>query len=464
MRILYVPLYTATDLSSCSTYLMMRRFFESWLSDGGNYLYFPTFTGFEIDHPQVTNIILDNGTYRSQRDRMKEVPEEIAKKFQELWGDDIIDVVVCDSPMIVPYLKGLLSSYTKQGSGGILFVNMVQFVFDHKSSSFAQDVGFMNTVLGMAVADLNVVSLPNDLNRLLQEARRYLSPVMVEAIKKNTIVSLGGVDVDRIRKFVSAEKDPEFTFNWGVAMNSGYNVEEIFNEFDMLFCSGRGIKVVASSANHKTTLFDFSKYSYFKLRDRVPQEEFWSICSRCHAFIFSPAGVSELSYSVIEQQLLGLLGLLKDDPQNIDMVYPGYPFLYKDHVDLIVKLRQVYQTYQSGEIKAVIARQEQYVTENFDLHKRNRTVVEKINILYDSMLSDSSIGSELVDIMRALPDDEYTYEEWGEAVKVGTVAGVNPTTHRSRFGATVGRYRRMMELAGFRDTCEYDKPVFRRIK
>lgn len=470
MRILYVPLYTTSNIEACSTFHFAKKFFLQLVSQfPDTYVYFPVFQRY-IENPIITHPrikLIDINSHRKiykQRDDMSLFPAYL-DQFRESDGKYYVDVVVCDKPMVSAAILDHLKSYTTNGSGGILLVNLHQFIVDSKINTFVHSHSFCSIVMGMAVADLNVFSLESDKNRMKAEERNYLSPAMIRKINDSSLLSLGGVDVEKVERFLSDERNEKFTVNWGYAYTNGYQVDKVFGEIDMLFRSGRDIEIIATSPGGKGSLIDFERFNYFTFMEKVPQEKFWEIISKCHAFVYM-AWQGELSYSVLEQQILGLVGVFINKEYIEGMLYPEYPFIAKSHEEIAVYLRQIYENYESEWIQEVIEKQRQWVKDHFNIESRNKVVFEEIQSRYESLIDSYRNKSEPVQqlFQEIFDDGPIDHDTWISEVKEKSESKMNMLDNGGRFDQSKNRFRRLMQVAGYIDDGQEEMPVFRKIK
>jgi hypothetical protein len=354
------------------------------------------------------------------------------------------------------------------GTGGFVVVNLHQFVLDKKANAFVHEHTLAETTMGMSIADLNAFTLNSDKVRMKTESRKFLFPSMVKKIEENSLISMGGVDIERVEKFASDEKYEKFTVNWGFAYTMGYRIDKVFEEIDMLFRSGRDIDVIATSPGSRGhgTIVDWERFNYFTFMEKVPQEEFWKVISKCHAFVFMP-DATELSYSVLEQQFLGLVGVFIDKDYLEGLLYPGYPFVAKNHEEIALYLRRIYENYEDLYVQEVIDKQRQWVRDNFDIEDRNNQIFNKMREKYEELRISYSDKAEKVqkmfrDIFGVYDGQTIDHEMWVKEVKEKSESKMNMLDCGGRFDQTKNKFRRLMQMAGYRDLCGSEDPVFKK--
>jgi len=430
LRILYLPLYTSQDITGCSTFLYAKTMYMSLIEKYEDiFLYFPvpevSYPSKEIEHPRIMQIPI--GNRKKQRDEMRTYDRSLIDLFSENRGKYFIDIVLCDKQCVASQFMNELISYTTGGSGGILLFNNIQFVLDKKHNGFIPQNIINESTKGVIDADLNLMTLNNDLQRILKEARSVFSASSLSKIIKSSKIKMGSIDIDRIDNAnISVKKNEEFTVNWGYGLNSDYNFEDVFQVIDSLFCSGRKVKILICTPGGFTKANWKMNYRYFEMMVRCPQEEFWSNISKAHCFVYM-AGMSELSYSVLEQQYLGLVGVFLNRPYLDGWLYEGYPFIAKDKNEIAFMLRDIYNNYESDRIQDVIKKQKDFI-KKYSKNDRVDTLYQLFKERYDAMIEDKreryeGIPPLLISIFKDI-DGPITYEEFKKLVAEGS--GIRP--------------------------------------
>src|SRR4030042_5981803 len=353
MRILYIPFYTNRVLVSCSTFSYSKLFFLELVKRNKDiFLYFPvpkeSYPNKEIKHERILQIPIS--IKKKQRDELRRNDPVIEELFDEIYGKYFIDVIINDKPVTSAYFKNSIISYIKTGTGNFISVNNIQFVIDdiQQNNCIIQDMVIMNS-LSLALSDINFMTLQNDIDRLIYQAERYLSASLINKIKNNSIVNYCSFYPKKLNKYYNNHKYTKFTVSWGYGLTIGYKIIEVMEKVNKLFCAGRDVEFMITSSGIITgnASGDWcKKYHNFKVKQKCNQEEYWSVTSKCHCFVYIP-DLSELSLSVIEQQYLGVVGIFLDKDYLEGWLYPGYPYKAKSIDEVVYWLRYIYENYNS---------------------------------------------------------------------------------------------------------------------
>ncbi len=471
MRILYLPLYTSKKIWGCSTYLWARRFFKRLVKDHRDVMVYFPIPEEEVDY--VTEdmrdtdgriILIPTNLTGKQRLDMKTYDQKLVDLFEEIGGKLFVDVVISDKPMVTNSFMNEILSYTHSGTGHIVIVNTVQFVIDKKYNSAIQDIGIYQALTGLAFADLNLFSLPSDIKRMMVEAERFLSPSLQSKVLENSRPYLGCIDDEQLKLCISKKKDDLFTVNWGCSLNHAYNVEEVFKEIDKLYCAGRKMRVLVTAPGDQSN-FKMDRYKYFEMQKHLPQLEFWNKISKAHAFIYMPDH-SEISYSVIEQQYLGLVGVFYDRKYLEGWLYPGYPFIAKSRVEIGVYLRQIYDNYGKPKVGDVIRKQRAWIKKHFLIGDRVAKVYDLLKEKYDEMVDGHRRRDGIVLDLRKWfrGKNNVTYKVFRDRIREMSKAHVDIENNGGRYGLSKSKWRRTMQAAGVEDTCTASVTIFKRVE
>ena len=105
----------------------------------------------------------------------------------------------------------------------------------------------------------------------------------------------------------------------------------------------------------------------------------------------------------------------------------------------------------------------QLVEEHFDLKKRNRVVYERMFDLLESIRDKYKDRSHPTrELLKQLPE-HMSHDEWVEAVQQTSDRGFDLLNTQSRFDRSKNYFRRMMEVVGYKDTCQTDMPEWRKL-
>lgn len=469
MRILYVPFFTNKRVESCSTFLYSKMFFVELVKRNKDiFLYFPipkdSYPNKEVEHKRIFQIPIS--IKPKQRDELRRNDVVLEEMFDEIYGKYFFDVVISDKPVITGYFCNAVKSYIRTGSGKFVVVNNIQFVIDDTNQNTCLELSFVaQNSLSLAFSDINFMTLNKDIDRLLYQAERFLSPSMINKIKNNSIVNYGSFNPAQLNKYISKLKYKVFTVSWGYGLTIGYKILDVMEKVDKLFCSGRNVEFMVTSSGLITGMTSgnwIKKYKYFKIEEECDQKRYWEITAKCHCFIYIP-DLSEMSMSVIEQQYLGVVGIFLDKDYLEGWLYPDYPFKAKSIDEVAYYLRYIYENYNSKEVQDVILKTKKWI-EKYNFNKVIKTYYNKIKEKYDAINNDGSdygIERMLKDILTE-NDKQFDYLEFKEIVKKRSRNKIDIEKNIGRYGCSKARFRRALLRIGYEDLCDLETPVFRR--
>lgn len=472
MRILALPHYTNRNINGCTTYIYFKYVMTTIVRQRDDvYFYLPvpndTFEDTdlsEIHHERIEIIPMDMLSKSTDHIHgLLHIPPSVLDLFNDLNGKHHIDAVLCTSIPYIATLKGLMSSVRNSYSFPPIYVNCVMYALDSSEAPLAY---VHSQCAGLLSSDINIFQSSYSKRRLFKSVKPILSSsARADILKKTSKSTITSVPLDDVLSVEIQPKAKEkWILNYGYAMNSKYNFRDVFAIFDYLFCSGMDIEVLINTSSIRMgrsgkefgDLFD-SRYSkYFNITHALPQKQFWKRISSAHAFLFL-ATDAESSFSVIEQHILGLVGVYIDSDYAREITFDGYPYICKNKEELTTTLRYVCENYHQDDVQEVIERQKKYLFDKVDMKKNALIIIDEIeNIIKSRQKDTKGVKEMIIDALEDLGNPTHiTSVELASAIKR---TSRNRLDYNDGFNWNQGTLRskfiEQLRLLGWKDTCQ----------
>lgn len=474
MRLAIIPMYSSphnirTDSVFNGLKVLVRAMVEA-REDAFIYITVPEDTDAPeaveeaFDHPRILAIRVP--AKRNQYLDLVTLPDAIVKRFSEVEGDLYVDAVLTSKAAVLPYLNMALHTWGTNGSGGIKLAWLNSFFMRSGDQGFLRNAYFRDQTLGLASADALFWIGEHIMQEGLSMARDTLSFAELRRLREKSHVSYWPVKFERLQKY-RAERDPNGprVLNFAYALNNNYNTQDVLEVFDYLFARGnRNVRVLVTTPSLVDTPIPEDYKKYMDIHLGLPQEQFFQKISTAHAFVMMPRQNIELSPSVIEQQYLGLVGVFPDRPFTKVHCYPGYPYIGKNKTEVHGMLRYVLDHYHEPDVQEVIRKQREYIEANFSAEvvatRIYDTLKDVVGVGYPGC--EGQLKELLTEAFKDIPEGQrIEYDEWCDRIKGAGSMGHDPRNIKPvLYGLCKNRFRKAMELVGFKDTCDSPYPAF----
>lgn len=477
LRVLYVPHFSSPKMvRTCSTWNWAKVFFRRWVDTRPDvFVYFPVPRGQEndpdmarIDHPRIEKIpiTVDDVQYL---EAMALQPEFDA--FSGYSGNKPVDVIFCDKICKLGALRANLMPFLGKACAPTAIVTSGQFLFDSQLSGMISllDSWEKEQAIGWTMSDLNIFRTEGEYGRAEKICRRYLSPKMILDLMDSKVVGGIGNDLSRLDKFYKKDKPTKpITMNWAYGMTIAYHTKEVFATIDTLFRSGRDIRVLVTSSSRgagRSGLTALAGKKYFELNWGLPQEKYYEAISGAHLFMFFPTRTRSLSYSVIEQMYLGLVGIFPRGLLKPEMIPDDYPFLFSNTIEALAHLRWIVDNWADPKVQNTIERMREIVREKYNGISDAERIIEKIEDVYEVKDKEVKVRRACREIVEELfaGKDQVSWEEVITAIHARNrivIRGAGSADYLSHTGFSMAVFRRAMRAIGMPDSCESSTPVF----
>lgn len=473
-RILFAPLYTNTSIGHCTTYIYAKNLLKRIVdSDPNAFVYLPVpkgnrFPFLEVRHPRIKLLTMDLET--NQLLGMTRTPAELVELFNDRTGKYFMDAVFTTAHTTAAQLRSQLSTQRDGWSIDPLWVSFVMFGLG--DSTPMPEAFKLQQSVGLLASDMTVWQSRASFNRVMETSRRLLSPWGCRHIVDRAVLDfpLTSIPVSRLE---AAPKGPrstdKFAVNYGYALHDTYKYKEIFDVYDELFCSGMPLRVIVTSSSggfvvtsaQTQALFDKRYDKYFELTFRLTQDQFWLKASEAQAFLFLGQQI-ESSFSVLEQFMLGLVGVFHDIPYVREVTYPGYPYICRTRVEAATALRYVLEHYYDEDVQTVLKTQQAFIRERFDIGKNTDGLYGVISQKIADLRAAPKPSVEIVRLLQTVFEgrtDPVPWSEFAQTVFDSTMNHINvdkpPDGSRGR-----SYWRWAMERSGWVDSCQDADPIF----
>jgi len=470
LRLLYLPMYSQPgSLKNCSSMHHIQTMIKGMSKNRNVFIYLGMPIGTD---PEFTKNIssMENVQLIPMRYQVNQVldllycPEDMFHEFNEIKGEHIIDAVITDKPHYIPYIKAAISSHSRGTCNQIPVVFMNRYFIRGHHGTVPEQIR-RTQYFGLMEADLCNWITFEVMEDALRNGRKYLTPFYLKEIRERSCSHFSSLDTQRLDKYICEKPKDQIILNYAYGANTTYKYEETFDELDEIFQSGRNVKVVITTSSQKIKKIEERYKFHFEFNFGLPQDEFFAKIASAHVFIHIPSW-TELSLSVLEQQYLGMVGVMPNAPWAKEATYEGYPYLVSSKSELKATVRYLVDNYWSDEVQDVIKKQREFLVERFDGILAGEKLFDKIyNVTEDRRTKVTPSTEKLYS--EWFTKDEYSYEEWRQVIMASSSAKHDIDEMKNQEvwrGMSKSVYYQAMKCLGYVDTCQSNKPHWVKIK
>lgn len=490
MRILVDCMWSSPhNIESDGTRAWFRGFIWDWIKHSDEHFFFVVLPGWMMDrgkrkdlrprveaafadvlaHPRVEAVWAEG---HKKQYRMSAVFDKELLRFDELHGDyPWIDVVITGKVCALPQLMMETQSYTLGGGTRRLYVTATSFLFDDATGPVNFTMRRAQAA-GWAEADINMWQSPQQMKRVAQETRRFLSAALQSKVATSNRPYLGGLQINEAREYAKpiAEKPQDRMITiWGSALNQAYDPAPVLAEYDRLYSAGHNVvcRICTSSQvaeDGARRVIPERMLKWFEFYGRQPQKSYWALASEAHVMISPAVSGGEYGLGSFELALLGVIPIYEYSPTAQDFV-DGYPYVYHDPMELraILRFLLVEKGWMSDEAQGWLKKQQDFVATisgaaHWPLLERD------LKDLFETRLDGPKHA--LINLIEAATKDadEMTLDQFSKRLAAHSknkkgLEGIE----EGLYGLSVTVYRRVLLLLGWRDVCDAAEPRFVRI-
>jgi len=412
----------------------------------------------DMDYPNVH--IIETSTLvggQFQRWNIVRIPQEIKDLFSDFCGKYIVDAVVFVSPEHVPqYVAELFSTVSNNSLVPITYSNVM---FGLSDRNMNEPYRVLQSA-GLQLCDGHAWVSEVSYKRSMEVVRRHVSPAIYNKIDSScSKVRTMAIPLDYVKQFNVKEKPKDkWVVNYGYGFNSAYDYQAVFEIVDALYSVGYPLRFIMNTSSkaqgkHGNDFTEVWKKRYehhFDYTYGLPQEEFWKRASEAHAFLFL-ATDAEGSFSVIEQFMLGLVGVFKYSDWLREFLYPGYPYVAKTNNEIATLLKYVCENYFTPEVQEVLQKQTEHIRNLHDVPNLGK-IHKEVMDLSEKRKSKFPPPKNMVSVVSKIPESQtrITFDELCDFVQANIkfVIDLRDIQPNSRCKSV---WRLAMHLAGWRD-------------
>jgi hypothetical protein len=299
-----------------------------------------------------------------------------------------VDYVICDKAPVLPWLKAGLEMWDNTANPPQIYLTKTHFIFDKSEISWLPEDLERLQSFGYALADVVLWASDEDYKRAFKIAERYLSSSMLAAMEQSRFRGGYIANFDAARKL---SKDPlekpsnPIVLSWAYGGNVDYHLDEVFEVFDLIYkcCPQTRILVTCPSSGRGRAFHRILRDKpYIETHFGLPQREYLTKIQNAHVFVHYPSRPATISAAVIEQQLLGLVGVFPADERKPASLYPEYPYLFTDKKELFHITKYLVEHYYDDSVQQVIARQRTHVETYFHSNRDALFIYQHMQNLY----------------------------------------------------------------------------------
>jgi len=279
------------------------------------------------------------------RDRYKEyfrLRQEWVDKFaywSEYWD---WDVCLTTRAVQVPFMKQFSGKSVKKR---FLILEPLPLIRTKKTVNIWNGCpeGQLSTLTGYILADEVYVQTKVEVDDIMQEARRYLSPRACEMLSQKLVVSfvMPEIDVNMRSQRPPWNSNDVLRVAYTQRLDKGERrPDRVFEVFQYTFVTTKNVAFEVMT-NASTTMGLIKPF----MRKLTPaREEYWERLKKTHVFM-SWSLEEGMPYSLLEATLFGVIGVVKKEKWSKDFFGPEYPWLVANEQEGVAAIKTIASDY-----------------------------------------------------------------------------------------------------------------------
>ncbi len=386
------------------------------------------------------------------------IPRDLLKTFMQRGGKYPIDVVVTSKTPAVNTMASMLGDFRRSNMLPIhIFeplVRVEQTKYEPFRWAMASAYGYADTWF----LNHSEKEMADEANRIYMSPSRYL-----ESRKKGYVDGLG-VDTKAIDKVIKGveKADDKFQVIWGGRITAEKDPDKFIELMDKFYSFGRDVR-------HIVTSHQISPKQAFKMKGgfieelalNCPRDEFWTKVAKSHMFLCT-SKVEGFPVGFWEQLYIAEVGIFPNNDWVKKSLPPEYPFIYNGMSEAHAMIRWIEENYDEAREKVKWIRQ--YIRERYDSALIGERFAKRLKDSTDDASKVTRLGG-IGELIETTIGDK-TEIHWEELISGIRKLSKNYDPRRiSKLGQpSIYDLHQYMKSLGFVDTCEADKPTYRRKK
>lgn len=358
-KLLLDPVYTNKQMSKCSTWYVLQEATRHLLKKFPNmYVYAVT--------PEADSWCTPDALFtEEEQKRVLHVPlEQYRDRFKEYyflkkswidcfayWGTHWDwDVCLTVRTVGVPTIRVLS---TKGIRKRIAIFEPLPLVSTKKTVNMFSGDGIgdemqMQTFTGYMNADMVAVNAKHEIDGIVSEARRFLSPAKIQDLKQRLVCEYSAPSVDLTFPYRKPKREP------GAPLKVLYTQrldkterrpDQVFDSFRYAFITSADKITFRVCTN--TAGGEFAHFQDFMMFKRPARDEFYDELATAHVCC-SFAIEEGLPLSLFEAACFGVICIVKKEPWSKDMYGPDYPWIVPNIEGAVVALKWIEANYEEA--------------------------------------------------------------------------------------------------------------------
>ncbi len=483
MRVLYIPMYSNKYLINDTSYNWAKIFFSilfQKFKDVFLYMLVPEKTDMryleELVSVAQNRIYFHEVPYLNDQylENTRIYAMDFISKFDEFNPEYYADIIVCDRPILLPYILFHICRPISFFNVNRVIISKMQFLFEKKYHTIDENIERAQ-FLGYLMSDIVEWGTEGYFNRAVQMARKYFSASSVDLLYRSKEIAgyfSNNYYIDRF--YVDPRNKPKepIVLNWAYGLNSSYSPDIVFKFFDYLYSMGLKVKIVITAPGRGCDLNFLEiikkKYKYFEIYFGLSQEEYIKKLRDYHVFAIFSKQKGVIHSSVIEQMLMGLVGIFNKESKFV-FLKDDYPFVYNDVYEAVNCLKYIVNNYFTDKIQKIIQEYREILLHNYNPLISESYIWDKaVNILNDKKNKFFSHHRDLINrIMNEVFSkyDSFDIYEFKEILKRDSISGKRwfSPEHTKFMGIVPMNIISLLDFFGFKDVCDSAIPRFVRV-
>lgn len=252
---------------------------------------------------------------------------QFAELFHRRGGKYVIDALYCEQVSSAYYMGQWLSDHRTKHSLPVFFSDPI-WIPEWLKWTIEQKLGCM-LAYATSYAFFNVPGHRTEMAGLLS---KWFKPNVVDMIQERHMIVPPALDMKMFDRITEENpKHEKVSLFCGMRFNTIKNIPFIMDVFSTLYSYGRDIYVCSTTGTEEGRAQNVmvDDRSFFKhLSFSTPRDEYLKQAARCHVFLSASVGET-FALHIVEQLLMGLVGVVPDSEWVWQCLPRDYPFKYR---------------------------------------------------------------------------------------------------------------------------------------
>jgi hypothetical protein len=385
------------------------------------------------------------------------VPRELLRNFMQRGGKYPIDAVVTSKTPAVATMAAMLGDFRRTD---MLPFHIFEPLVRLEQTKYEPFHWAMTSAYGHA----QTWFLNHREREIAQEySRGFTSPKRYLKSRDDGYVDGLGIDTEAIDKAIAGKKPGDrFQVIWGGRITAEKNPDDFIELMDKFYSFGRDVK-------HIVTSHQISPKQAFKMKGgfieelalNCPRDEFWGKVAESNMFLCT-SKTEGFPVGFWEQLYIAEVGIFPNNEWVKKSLPADYPYIYNGISEAHAMIRWISENYDEARAKVGWIRQ--FIRERYDSKLIGDRFANRLRDSIDKASPVTRLGG-IGDLVKEVVDgkDEIVWDDLTGGIRKLS-RNYDPRRISKLGQPSIYDLHQYMKSLGYIDTCEADKPTYRRAK